>query len=255
MKLPRAFLDADKKKVKAAPTSPDPIALLPKEETQIELPGEAAMAKLDISWLPFAARTYHISPNLSDYVIMNMPMMPSDIPNRNGISFPIEELVAYQPPPMNRQVYKAWTGCPVHLEHDNEDHTKAFGVVFDTSLRQIKGYGGGGKHWMVYGLIGIDKIKNPEIAQQILNKKLNTSSMGCMADKFTCSVCGAEAHENEFMNCSHITSTKNVNWKVVEYMGEKHIAHLRAHGLSPFEHSIVADPAWAPALSDIILQK
>jgi hypothetical protein len=251
MKIPKAYTQAGAKKPVLV-SAPAPTNLLPIQP--VEQGTSEEIAKLDTSWLPFAAKTYKISPNLSDYVIVNMPMMPTDMPNRNGISFPLEELIAYQPPPMNRQVYKAWTGCPVHLEHDNEDHTKAFGVVFDTSLRQIKNYGGG-KHWMVYGLIGVDKIKNPEIAEKVSKGILNTSSMGCMADSFSCAVCGAEAHENPALNCPHITSTKDVNWRLVSYENKTHIAHLRAHGLSPFEHSIVESPAWAPALSDVVLQR
>lgn len=250
-RIPRAFADAGKPKptvvadITEEMLGPDP-AVKPQEIAPEEV------SKIDTSWLPFAAQTYKISPRLEDYVILNMPMMPTDFPNRNGVAFPLQELIKYQPPPMNRQVYKAWTGCPVHLEHDSEVHEKALGVIFDTSLRQIKGYGEG-KHWMVYGLIGIDKTKYPEIAEKLLSGKLNTSSMGCMADSFTCSICGHEAKEEHFMNCSHITSTKNVNWKLIEHEGMQKVVYLNAHGLSPIEHSIVEDPAWCVALTDMIL--
>lgn len=204
------------------------------------------------SWLPFAAKTYHISPRIEDYVFKNMPICPSDFPNRNGIAFPLQELVQFLPPPMNRQVFKAWQGCPVHLEHDNEDCTKAYGVVFDTSLSKIHGYGQG-KHWKVMGLVGIDKTKYPDIAQEVLDGKIITGSMGALADRFTCSVCGREASDNKFMNCSHVGSTQEVNWKLVDYMGQQHIAYLNAHGLSPIEYSLVRDPAWVAALSDHIM--
>jgi hypothetical protein len=250
MKIPKAFENAGKKLVVA---SPPPQEIVPKQQG-VETPSDEEVSKLDISWLPFAAKTYKISPRLEDYVIVNMPLMPTDIPNRNGISFPLEELIAYQPPPMNRQVYKAWAGCPLHIEHKNEDYTTAVGVIFDTSLRLIKNYGGG-KHWMVYGLIGVDKIKDPRIAARVASGEINTGSMGCMADNFTCAVCGAAAHENSFMNCSHITSTKDVNWRLVDYKGEQRLAHLRAHGLSPFEFSLVESPAWCTALSDVVMQK
>ena len=207
------------------------------------------VAQLDFAnWLPFAAKTYHISPRIEDYILKPMPICPSDICNRNGVAFPLQELIKYQPPPMNRQVYKAWTGCPVHLEHDNEDHTKAYGVIFDTVLTPIKGYGDG-KHWNVMGLIGIDKVKHPDIAQEVLDGRINTGSMGALADYFTCSVCGAQAHENSYKNCPHISSTKDVNWRVVEHNGEMRLAFLNAHELSPIEYSIVRDPAWAMSLS------
>jgi len=217
-----------------------------------EMPGY--LDRIDTSWLPFAAKTYHISPRLADYVVATIPLCPSDLPNRNGVAFPIAELVKYQPPPMNRQVFKAWAGCPCHLEHDNEDCTKAVGVIFDTSLRQIKNYGDG-KHWAVMGLVGIDKLKCPELAQRFLTHQINTGSMGAMADSFTCAVCGAEASENHFTNCPHITSTKDVNWSLVDHMGVKKIAYLNAHELSPIEYSWVADPAWVSCLSEVILKE
>lgn len=238
-----------KKPVKQASTEPE-VPLTQGAET----PSASEISKLDISWLPFAAQTYKISPNLDDYVIVNMPLMPTDICNRNGVAFPLQELIKYGPPPMNRQVYKAWAGCPLHVEHDNEDHTKAVGVIFDTSLRRISGYGNG-QHWMVYGLIGVDRKKDPQMADKVARGEINTGSMGCMAEFFTCSVCGAEAGEEPMMNCSHISSTKSVNWNIVDHGGTKKVAHLNAHDLSPFEFSLVADPAWCSALSDIILQK
>jgi hypothetical protein len=250
MKIPEAFANAGKKIVSQITEFPG---------TQVEPAFDASqnleeVSKLDITWLPFAAKTYHISANLSDYVLVNHMICPSDIPNRNGIGFPTAELVAYQPPPMNRQVFKAWAGCPVHEEHDNEDCTKAVGVIFDTSFRPIQGYGDG-KHWAVYGLIGIDKTKYPELAQEVLAGRINTGSMGCMADHFTCAICNQPASDNQFMNCNHIASTKNVNWKIIAHEGEQKVAYLNAHGLSPIEYSIVRDPAWASCLSDAIIQK
>jgi hypothetical protein len=204
------------------------------------------------SWLPFAAKTYRISPHIEDYILKPMPICPSDFPNRNGIGFPLQELVAFQPPPMNRQVYQAWTGCPIHLEHDNEDWTKAYGVMFDTNLTKITNFGLG-KHWKVMGLVGVDKNKYPDIAKEVLDGKIITGSMGALADRFSCSVCGREAQENKFMNCNHVGSTKEVNWKLVDYMGKQRIAYLNAHGLSPIEYSLVRDPAWVSAMSDHIL--
>jgi len=207
------------------------------------------IAAVDFSWLPFAAKTYHISPRIEDYILKILPICPSDMPNRNGIAFPLQELIKFQPPPVNRQVYKAWAGCPVHLEHDNRDCTKALGVVFDTMLTPIKGFGED-RHWKVMGLVGIDKTKNPEVANRVLTGELNTGSMGTEADYFTCSVCGKEATDNQFKNCGHITTIKDVNWRLINEGGEEKLAYLNAHGLSPIEMSLVADPAWVVCLSD-----
>jgi hypothetical protein len=207
---------------------------------------------IDTSWLPFAAQTYHISPNLDDYVVKNMPICPADLPNRNGVGFQLSELTRFQPPPVARQVYRAWTGCPVHYEHDNEDHTKALGVIFDTSLRLVKAYGNS-KLYMVHGLVGVDKKKYPQHAARLLSGELNTGSMGALADEFTCSVCGKAVTKHAFMNCDHIGTTEQVNWRIVSHEGRDKIAFLWAHSLSPIEYSLVEDPAWAVCLSEGVL--
>jgi hypothetical protein len=244
MKIPKAF-NTDR---------PVVTGVMQSNEQAIDLENsQESVAKLDFKiWLPFAAKTYKISPRIEDYVLKPMPLMPSDIPNRNGIGFPLEELVKYQPPPISRQVYKAWTGVPVHEEHENEDCETALGVVLDTVLTQIKGYGNG-KHWKVMGLVAVDKNKYPTIAQDLLTNKINTGSMGAIADSFSCSVCGAKVTDNKFLNCSHVSSSKDVNWKFVEHEGKTKVAYLNAHGLSPIEFSIVRDPAWTTALSDQLL--
>ncbi len=254
MKIPKAFEHAGrpaqpKTIIRSSPQAPE-LGMPPQEVTPAT---DEEISRIDTSWLPFAAKTYHISPNLEDYIIVNQMICPSDLPNRNGVSFPIEELVRFLPPPMNRQVFKAWAGCPVHEEHDNEDCTKAVGVIFDTSIRKIKGYGDG-KHWAVYGLLGIDKNKYPQLAAEVASGKINTGSMGCMADEFRCSVCGSKASDNAMLNCAHISSTKDVNWRYVVDAGVKKLAFLQAYGLSPIEYSVVRDPAWATCLSDTILK-
>jgi hypothetical protein len=209
---------------------------------------ESAESKIDTSWLPWAAKTYNISPNLEDYVVKSMPLCPADLPNRNGIGFQLAELLKYQPPPIARQVYKAWTGCPVHYEHKNEIHTDALGVIFDTSLRLVRTHGNG-KLYMVHGLIGVDKKKYPKHASRLMSGDLNTGSMGALADAFTCAVCGKEAKEETFMNCNHISSTSKVNWGIVNHEGLDKLAFLWAHSLSPIEYSLVESPAWTQCMA------
>ena len=250
--MPKAYSRAGvEQPVPPKPQNIEPVPMR-SEEPAVEVseqPNEE-IQKLDLNWLPFAAKTYHISANIEDYVILNMPMMPSDIPNRNGIAFPIQELVKYQPPPVTRQVFRAFTGTPVHLEHQNEDCTTALGVVLDTTLTKITGYNGGA-HWKVMGLIAVDKHKYPDIAKKMLSGELSTGSMGAMAESFSCSICGAEAFRDPWKNCGHIKSTGQVNWTPIKAAnGDMQIAYLNAHNLSPIEFSLVADPAWCIAAAD-----
>lgn len=226
------------------------------EEPAVDLEKDNGLVKnLDYElWLPYAAKTYHISPHIESYVVIPTPICPAILPNRNGIAFPLNELTKYQPPPVARMAYKAWTGCPMHLEHDNEDCTKAYGVVLDSVLTPIKGYGGG-KYWKVMGLAAIDKDKHPEIAQKLLDKEIDTFSMGALADYFTCSVCGQQVfnEKNRYRNCKHVAHSETVNFNMVNHQGQNKLAFLNAHNLSPIELSVVEDPAWTTALSDQIL--
>lgn len=204
-----------------------------------------------VTWLPFAAKTYDISPNISDYVLVNTPICPSDIPNRNGIAFPRAELVKFQPPPISRMAYKAWAGCPVHYEHANEIHTDAYGVILDTSFSPIVGYGGG-QLWKVMGILAIDKKKYPKMAQRVMEGSINTYSMGAWVDSFSCSYCSAPMTERNY--CSHVNPKNQIDWREFkDYDGTRHIAVRNAHGISPIETSLVESPAWTTALSDEVL--
>lgn len=199
------------------------------------------------TWLPFAAKRYHISPRIEDYLIVATIMLPSDIPNRNGIAFPLAELVKFQPPPVARQVYKAWAGCPVHLEHDNEDCTKAYGAVLDTSLHKIEGFGQG-KLWKVMGLTAIDKTKHPDIAQKVKDGILSEYSIGALAERFECSYCKSPV--SKFSHCHHVQPEALNFTTTSDWEGKEHLVYLNALDLSPIEFSIVADPAWTAASSD-----
>lgn len=215
---------------------------------------EQSVQALDLSFLPFAAKNYNISPNIEDYVIFSTIICPSDLPNRNGIAFPLAELAKFTPTPNPHFVYKAWIGCPAHCEHDNIDPLKAIGVVFDTSLVKMPEEYGNGKLYNVIGVLGIDKTKAPEIADDFANGRIDTVSMGAYASYFTCSICGQVIDDTH--HCPHIRSKDEVNFTpFTDEFGNVQIAFLNAHELDPIEVSVVKDPAWAPASSDMILQK
>ncbi len=210
-----------------------------------------ALQQLDFAtWLPFAAKVYEINPDIRGYLLATIPICPSGIPNRNGIGFPLNELTKFQPPPIARQSFKAWTGCPIHYEHRNEIHKDAYGVIFDSSLRPIQGYGKG-KLWKVMGLIGIDIDKYPEMARRVAEGDVNTYSMGALVDGFSCSYCGKEASKKS--SCGHIDLRNDMDWNEVRsWDNQRHVAYRNAHGIQPIECSIVESPAWTTALSDQI---
>jgi hypothetical protein len=183
----------------------------------------SVIQKLDYeTWFPYAAKIYEISPNINDYIIIKTPICPSDIPNRNGIGFPLSELVKFQPPPVSRQTYKAWSGCPLHYEHRNEVHEDAYGVILDARMVPILNYGSG-RLWKVMGLIALEKYKYPEIARRVLEGDINTYSMGAFVDYFTCSYCNTEMTKHG--GCGHVNHNNDIDWKKFQdYDGSSHIA-------------------------------
>lgn len=216
--------------------------------------GREVLSRLDFpTWLPFAAKTYKISPNIEDYLVMAVPICPSDLPNRNGIGFPLNELTKFQPPPVSRMSYKAWSGTPLHYDHKNEIHEDAYGVVLDASLHKISKYGNG-KLWKVMGLAALDRTKYPEMARRVLENEINTYSMGAMVDSFTCSYCKKEMTEHQY--CAHVNPKNDIDWRQVrDHEDNNHIAFRNAHGINPIELSLVESPAWVLALSDQILMR
>jgi hypothetical protein len=69
-------------------------------QMMVESPELVGMPQIPLdfnTWLPFSAPHYQISPDPSDYILTPVIVMPSDIPNRNGVAFPLKELIAFNP--------------------------------------------------------------------------------------------------------------------------------------------------------------
>lgn len=198
--------------------------------------------KLDISnWLPFAAKKYHISPDIHDYIFVPVLTIPSDIPNRNGVAFPLKTLLEFNID-AGCQGYKTFRGKPVHYEHQNKDPVKAKGVIVDSFLRPMKGFGNGNL-WKVMLLLAIDRTKDVNLSGDIMKGNMNSYSMGAYVDKYTCSYCGSDVGK-----CEHIPLKSPVAF----YKKDGKLVFKNMHGMLGFECSSVGTPAWSPATSDII---
>lgn len=196
-------------------------------------------------WLPRAAEHYHISPRLSDYILVPVPSVISELPNTNGDSVTKEELLRFLPD-FGQLAYKTWVGKPTHVEHQNKDITKARGVIFDVFLRQLPQFAGG--HVKVIKLLGFDRTKDPLLCQGILDRKINTYSLGMYFKSYECSICGAEVGQNFGRQCSH-TRPRRKTYRMIDGS----LAYRRCKNIVGFETSVVADPAYSVANSDIIL--
>lgn len=193
------------------------------------------------TWLPFAAPHYQISPNVKDYLLIPVIIMPSDLPNRNAVGFPLRELVRFNPE-YGMQAYKTWKGQPTHLEHQNQDVTKAYGVIVDAFLRPMKTHGQN-KVWKLMLLLAFDRLKHPELTSRIETGEVNSYSMGAFVDSYTCSICGSDLGK-----CHHLNAKQQGQF--YEYEGQ--LAFRNVRGIKGFETSAVADPAYVSAISDEI---
>lgn len=196
-------------------------------------------------WLPRAAEHYQISPKLSDYILVPVPSVISELPNTNGDSVSKEELMRFVPE-LGQLAYRTWVGKPTYIEHRNKDITKARGVILDVFLRKLNNFSGG--HVKVVKLLGFDRTKDPVLCQAILENKVNTYSLGMYFKSYSCSVCENEVGQNYGRACSH-TQPRRKTYK----QSDGRLVFRKCKHIVGFETSVVADPAYVLANSNMIL--
>lgn len=203
---------------------------------------EAFKEYLDITtWLPFAAKKYNISPDINDYLILPVFTIPTELPNRNGVAFPLKSLLEFQPE-YGMQSYKTFKGKPTFYEHNNEDHTKAYGVIADAFLKQLKGYSQN-KVWKLVKLLCFDRTQNVDVTGRLGTGELKTFSMGAYVNDYYCSYCNALLGQ-----CNHI---KKGRVDFYELNGK--LVCKNVDGVVGFENSCVETPAYAMSIGTKIL--
>ena len=120
-------------------------------------------------------------------------------------------------------IYQSFIGKMTTIDHVNDNPIHAKGVIFDASLHYVPKY----DIWKVMLLCGFDRTKDPDLVQDILNKKRKCYSMGALVDAFKCSVCGRDQH-------CQCTKGSIVNGKLV---------YQQCIGTNYIESSSVEDPA------------
>lgn len=193
---------------------------------------------LDVkSWLPFCAEPYAISSNIEDYVAIPVIIMPSELPNRNGVGFPYDELTRFNTD-TGTLAYQTWKGKPTHIEHQNKILDAAKGVIFATAMRPLKGT----NIWRVIVLCGFDRKKDPSLVNDILTGERSSYSMGAFVKDYECSICSARLSNG---GCNHVESPgKPPKFNIYE---DNKLAYYRAIDPLGFETSSVAVPAYTSA--------
>ena len=138
---------------------------------------QKSFREIDYSWLPLCSDTYKISPNIQDYVFVEVPIITSGIPNRNCQAFDFLEISSWD---VNQgsAVYKTFVGKPTYTNHKNNTIPHlAKGAHFDSTLVYVPKY----DLHKINVLLGFDKVKDPGLCEAILaSKGVNGYSMGAM---------------------------------------------------------------------------
>lgn len=189
-------------------------------------------------WLPFAAEKYKISPDFSDYVIVPVEIIFSDIPNRNALAFPAEELMNFNPQ-YGMQAYRTWIGKGTYMEHqDNTIPEKAKGVIISVAVRKVNT--AVGDFIRLMHLLAFDRTKDAQLASDILNRRRTGYSMGSTCETYTCSICGANMRDRPF--CEHIDVRSRQAKATMRLFGDR-LAFCQSRNVIGFECSSVMVPA------------
>jgi hypothetical protein len=197
-------------------------------------------------WLPYAAQQYNVSPNLRDYVVVPLPVMISDLPNTNGDSLSLQQMLRFDTN-VGRQMFKTFQGMGVYHEHANKDPLKAAGIILDSFLRPIKGFGGG-KFFKIVHLLAVDRTKNAQLAKSILDKTSNAYSVGFQYTAYTCSICGHRVGKGiDLTPCAH-TRLFQPTYK----QPDGRLVYRKCENAKGFECSAVANPAFTIAIGPTV---
>lgn len=229
MRLGRKGFEVHDKSIICASTSDAPAAMKP----VLDLP----------ALLGYAAPHYKISPDPMDYVLVPVPIILTDTPNRNGVSFPGKELAEFSPD-HGMPYFKTWIGKPTHYEHQNKDITKAKGIIVDVTMNPVKNRPG---YYKVMHLLAFDRTKDRVLYDSLCNREYNAYSMGAYPGRNRCSLCKTEWDPTGWPTCGHIDKNRVNFYAVGDQLVYKDVLYVTG-----FECSLVKSPAWRAAHSDFI---
>jgi hypothetical protein len=192
---------------------------------------------LDISWLKSASPVYQISPSIKDYVLVEVPCVAVDYPNRNQDAFPHSELLKWRVA-MSTMAYQTFRGKPTHIDHQNQDPTKAKGVIFDAMILPVLG------KLHVVLLKGFDRSKDAQLAKQVQERARVGHSMGALVEKTRCSLPWCRFESNGRTTCEHVANGQGKG-RIIQ----GHLVYEEMFDFYFIESSSVLDPAHLLALS------
>lgn len=150
------------------------------------------------------------------------------------------------PGPELEKSWMTFIGRPVFVNHQNDDPTRARGVIIDAALHVDTALDGSEDTW-VEVLQEIDGLRFPKLAQAIVNGDIERTSMGCDVAYSLCSFCGNKA-ATPLEYCAHIPRLKGKRIRRVQAngSGEDVLIHEICFGLGFFENSLLVEPPADP---------
>ena len=191
-------------------------------------------------WLPYAAEHYHLSRNIRDYVLVPIPAIFSDLPNTNGDSLSLKQMLRFDPS-YGMQMYKTFKGKGAFLEHANQDITAAKGIILESFLRPVPF---NTKYYKIVLLLAYDRTKDPVLANQILTRQTNAYSVGFHYESYSCSICGTRVGKGiNLAPCSH-TQLGRPTYR----QQDGKLVYRMCENAAGFECSSVGTPAFVSAI-------
>ena len=157
--------------------------------------------------------------------------------NDNWDEFPAAEI---------KKAYASFRGKPVFVNHVNDNHRNARGVIIDAALHEDRNPDGSPDTW-VEVLMEIDARAFPRLAQAILAGHVDRTSMGCDVERSVCSACGNVA-TTPAEYCAHIPRLKGQRIYRHTASGRRvgELVRETCYGLGFFENSILVEPPADP---------
>lgn len=170
-----------------------------------EITSDFSRFSLKSSWKSIVASTYDkpdipnfpLSFDTKDFIYIRARAISGGEkwgPNDNGDFFPWEEL---------KKSYRTFIGKGFFSEHDSDHPAKAKGIIINAELREDEEF--------IEIIAAIDKESTYtdrfgsicNMSDDIKSKKLNATSMGCVAASAQCSLCGNIARVEDQL-CAHM---------------------------------------------------
>lgn len=191
-------------------------------------------------WLPFAAEHYCLSRDIRDYVLVPIPAIFSDLPNTNGDSLSLKQMLRFIPN-VGMQMYKTFKGKGTFEEHENQNIAAAKGVILESFLRPVPF---NSKYYKIVLLLAYDRTKDPVLAGRILNRQTNAYSVGFHYESYVCSICQHRVGRGINLSpCSH-TRLGQPTYR----QNDGRLAYRLCENGEGFECSSVNTPAFVSAI-------